>query len=335
MSQLFVNNADTVVNGSLSEGATTLVLLATSGAVFPAPENGDYFLGTLYEKDLNGADARIEIVKVTARTADTLTIERDFEGMTGSSGGYSYPSEVGKSVYFSLRWTAHAAMNVLQKIENLGDLPDVATAKANLGLNLVDNTSDLNKPVSTATQTALDGKSATGHGHTIADVAALQTALDGKSATSHNHTGTYQPLAANLTSWAALAPAAKQDALVSGTSIKTVGGVSLLGSGDISLDPGVITAMAALDVNCSLGNYFTKTISANSTFTFSNIPSGKAYAFTIELTHTSGTVTWPTTVKWPGDTAPSLTTGKTHLFVFVTDDGGTRWRGVANTNYVN
>lgn len=96
-----------------------------------------------------------------------------------------------------------------------------------------------------------------------------------------------------------------------------------------------IVAVAALDINCSLGNYFTKTINANSTFTFSNVPASRAFAFTLELTHTSGTVTWPTTVKWPGDTAPTLTTGKTHLFTFVTDDGGTRWRGVAQTNYVN
>jgi hypothetical protein len=98
---------------------------------------------------------------------------------------------------------------------------------------------------------------------------------------------------------------------------------------------GNITAVAALDIDCSAGNYFTKTIAANSTFTFSNAPSTRAFAFTLELTHTSGTVTWPASVKWPGDTAPTLTTGKTHLFTFVTDDGGTRWRGVAQTNYVN
>jgi hypothetical protein len=98
---------------------------------------------------------------------------------------------------------------------------------------------------------------------------------------------------------------------------------------------GNITAVAALDIDCSLGNYFTKTINANSTFTFSNAPSSRAFAFTLELTHTSGTVTWPTSVKWGGDTAPTLTTGKTHLFTFVTDDGGTRWRGVAQTNFVN
>ena len=96
-----------------------------------------------------------------------------------------------------------------------------------------------------------------------------------------------------------------------------------------------IVAMAALDVNCSLGTYFTKTIAGNSTFTFSNAPSGVAYAFTLELTHTSGTVTWPTSVKWPYNTAPTLTTAKTHLFTFLTDDGGTSWRGSALTNYTN
>ena len=97
-----------------------------------------------------------------------------------------------------------------------------------------------------------------------------------------------------------------------------------------------VTAVAALDVNCSLGNYFTKTISSNSTFTFSNVPAaGTAYAFTLEVTHTSGTITWPAAVVWPTNTAPTLTTGKTHLFVFITDDGGTRWRGAALADYTN
>jgi len=98
---------------------------------------------------------------------------------------------------------------------------------------------------------------------------------------------------------------------------------------------GNVVAVAALNIDCSLGNYFTKTISANSTFTFSNAPASRSYAFTFELTHTSGTVTWPASVQWPGGTAPALSTGKTHLFVFVTDDGGTRWRGAALIDYTN
>lgn len=46
----------------------------------------------------------------------------------------------------------------LQKTNNLSDLGSIATAKANLALDQVSNTSDANKPVSTATQTALNLK---------------------------------------------------------------------------------------------------------------------------------------------------------------------------------
>ena len=96
------------------------------------------------------------------------------------------------------------------------------------------------------------------------------------------------------------------------------------------------SAMSALDIDLRESTYFTKTISGNSTFTFSNPPaSGTTGSFTLELTHSSGTVTWPSSVKWNGDTAPTLTAGKTHLFMFVTDDGGTRYRGAALVDYVN
>jgi hypothetical protein len=96
---------------------------------------------------------------------------------------------------------------------------------------------------------------------------------------------------------------------------------------------GSVTAITLLDIDCSQGNYFTKTISGNSTFTFSNVPSG-AYGMIVEIENTSGTISWPAAVKWPNDTAPTLSTGKTHVFVFITDDSGTRWRGVAQVNYV-
>jgi hypothetical protein len=94
-----------------------------------------------------------------------------------------------------------------------------------------------------------------------------------------------------------------------------------------------IVEVAELEIDCALGNYFTKTIAGNSTFTFANAPSTRAYAFTLELTHTSGTVTWPASVAWPNNITPTLDNGKTSLFVFITDDAGTRWRGGALTNY--
>ena len=97
-----------------------------------------------------------------------------------------------------------------------------------------------------------------------------------------------------------------------------------------------IVPMAANDVDCSLGNYFTKTITGATTFTFSNAPAGVAFGFTMEVTlNGSNALTWPAAVKWNADTAPTLTDGKTQLFMFITDDGGTRWRGSALVDYVN
>lgn len=92
-------------------------------------------------------------------------------------------------------------------------------------------------------------------------------------------------------------------------------------------------AVPALDINCSTSNYFTKTISVDSTFTFSNAPAGRVFTFMLSVNHTGGTITWPTTVRWPSSTAPTLTVGKNHLFMFVTDDGGALWKGTSLTNY--
>jgi hypothetical protein len=96
-----------------------------------------------------------------------------------------------------------------------------------------------------------------------------------------------------------------------------------------------ITSVAALNIDCSLGNFFTKSINGNSTFTVSNVPSSRAYSFTLELVHTSGSITWFSGVIWPNGTAPTLTTGKTHLFIFLTDDGGTTWRSSSLINYAS
>jgi hypothetical protein len=97
----------------------------------------------------------------------------------------------------------------------------------------------------------------------------------------------------------------------------------------------VAEALGALAIDCGTGNYFTKTIAGNSTFTVSNVPASKSYSFVLELTHTSGTVTWFSGVEWPASTAPTLTAGKTHLFVFHTDNGGTRWRASSLVDYTN
>ena len=97
-----------------------------------------------------------------------------------------------------------------------------------------------------------------------------------------------------------------------------------------------IVAVSGTAIDCSQGSYFTKTITGATTFTFTNVPTGVAYAFTFEVTlNGSNAITWPGSVKWPADTAPAITDGKTQVFVFLTDDGGTRWRGSSLVDYTN
>ena len=129
------------------------------------------------------------------------------------------------------------------------------------------------------------------------------------------------------------ADTAKRDTTNTFTALQTLN-AGLAVDGPYKQTAEALGAGTAIDL--ATGNYFTKTITANTVFTFTNPPaSGTVGSFTLELTHTSGTVTWPASVKFPADTPPTLTTGKTHLFVFVTDDGGTRYRGAALADYVN
>ena len=111
----------------------------------------------------------------------------------------------------------------------------------------------------------------------------------------------------------------------------TTGGVKVTGGYTEN-----IVAVSGTAVDCATGSYFTKTITGATTFTFTNVPTGVAYAFTFEVTlNGSNAITWPSSVKWPADTAPTITDGKTQVFVFLTDDGGSRWRGSSLVDYTN
>lgn len=85
------------------------------------------------------------------------------------------------------------------------------------------------------------------------------------------------------------------------------------------------------DIDLTLGNVVLATVdtSAN-TFTFSNPPAtGIAGSFTLILTNGgSQTVNWPSSVDWPGGTAPTLTTSGVDILTFITTDAGTTWYGM-------
>ncbi len=70
-----------------------------------------------------------------------------------------------------------AEKNHTHNMSDITDMPEwtktenkPAYTASEVGLGNVDNTADIDKPISTATQTALDGKADTGHTHTVSDI---------------------------------------------------------------------------------------------------------------------------------------------------------------------
>jgi len=114
---------------------------------------------------------------------------------------------------------------------------NVALTKSDVGLGNVDNTSDADKPISTATQTALNAKEPTITAGTTSqyyrgdktfqtlDKAAVGLANVDNTSDANKPVSTAQ----------ASAIALKQDTLVSGTNIKTINGNSILGSGNLAI----------------------------------------------------------------------------------------------------
>lgn len=77
---LAANNAQTVLAAGISASATSLTVNSGTGSLFPAPSDGvSFFKLTL----IDAATGQLtEIMHVTARTGDTMTIERGQEGTT-------------------------------------------------------------------------------------------------------------------------------------------------------------------------------------------------------------------------------------------------------------
>lgn len=74
---LFANNASAALAASISASTTTITVTTGQGALFPAVSGGSYFYATLTDSSNN-----LEIVKITGRTTDSMTVVRAQEGTT-------------------------------------------------------------------------------------------------------------------------------------------------------------------------------------------------------------------------------------------------------------
>lgn len=97
----FTNNASGTLASSITSGVTTIAVTTGQGALFPTLAAGEFFYATL----VNSSN-QLEIVRVTARSGDTLTVVRGQEGTTARA--YNAADKI------ELRPTAAALTNMVQ-----------------------------------------------------------------------------------------------------------------------------------------------------------------------------------------------------------------------------
>lgn len=211
--------------------------------------------------------------------------------------------------------------------------------KSDVGLGNVDNTSDANKPISTLTQTALNGKSDTGHTHSYEPANAnIQSHISatgnthgltlgdiGAAASGHTHTGVYEPADATILKNAAIGVSVAAYVHNHDGTYATAAHSHTVSSVAASYTAGGTTSIAyAQDAV-----YYATAATGITTWEITGLPSsGTVASWTIELSNGGQFAqTWFTNTRWDGGTIPTLTSTGTDILTFYTRDAGANIRG--------
>ena len=244
-----------LVDGTLNINNMTLESVGTAGTYAKVTTNtkGQVVAGTaLSAGDIPSLDAS----KITSGVID---IDR-LPASAGSIPEYATLSEfplVGYSgkVYIALdtnkmyRWSGSTYVSIAGGVDSVaGKTGVVSLAKGDVGLANVDNTSDINKPISTATQTSLNLKANAANAE-LTGVPTAPTAAVGTSTTQLATTAFVNAEIANNAptktgsgasgTWG-ISITGNSDSATKLSTARTIGGVSFDGTANIDL-PGVNT----------------------------------------------------------------------------------------------
>ena len=118
--------------------------------------------------------------------------------------------------------------------------------------------------------------------------------------------------------------ASKQDALVSGTNIKTINGKSLMGGGDISIGVKELITFDTSSITLSPNIYYRKTNQSGTLdISLSSETSGVLNEYLVEFTTsaTGTTIILPNTIKWANGETPTFDAGTTYQISIVNNLG--------------
>lgn len=159
------------------------------------------------------ADAAVTTTKINDLAVTTAKIATDAVGQTQIAPDAIGTSELLDTAVTQAKMSATGTKNTTTFLR--GDFTYQVPTKSDVGLANVDNTADTAKPVSTAQQTALNGKSGIGHTHSESEVINLTSDLAGKSNTGHTH------LKADITNLGTIGTAAAKNVSTGGDATGT------------------------------------------------------------------------------------------------------------------
>lgn len=178
---LSANNASTVLAAGISSTATTLTVNTGTGSLFPSPVSGtSFFKLTLIDA---ATGTLTEIVHVTARTGDTMTIVRAQEGTVSRLWS---ANDIAANMMTAGTLTLLAQKDFsLQTSNNLSEIAaagpaSVAASLANLGLSDVAHLAQLTGVIGTSRNAKMSVTVASATATFTADELIVQTALGGR-----------------------------------------------------------------------------------------------------------------------------------------------------------
>lgn len=132
MSVLYTNNASTTLATGITSSSTSISVSSGKGSLFPAISGSDFFYVTL-----TNTAGTVEIVKVTARSTDTLTVVRGQDGTTAAAwnAGDKVELRITKGLLDQLKLdaTKDTASNLSAHTSNTSNPHSVTATQVGLG----------------------------------------------------------------------------------------------------------------------------------------------------------------------------------------------------------
>lgn len=258
-----------------------------------------------------------EGVDLKGDKGDTGQVEGLSDAVDSNSSTTPASSKAVKTAYDKAVTAQNAANTADSKAQAAQSAADTAQAAAEAA----------DAKAQTAQSTAQNAETKAQEGLTSAEAA------DSKAQAAQSAADTAQAAAEAADAKAQSAQSAAQNAQTTADSaMKVFSGTTLAPLAEKFQALGNVSGTKA--VNLTEGLAISATITGATTFSFTGVAQTGATVVVMQLTNGGAyTITWPSSIKWSGGTAPKFTASGIDIVILTTNNAGTTWYGNVNLKY--